>query len=171
MVTHSCLTYARLSTHAKTATHLPWQLPPEYAATVSRRPEICPHKWVEPLDFQRSKPRHDCTRQRCPSFGDRSRTQDSPKANGCNIALVSFLAFQNQPEIARYKRMKPMDYTGVSTGLEADTIGLTSDSKAGITTLSRKPHQAILEAKTATHLHLWRVSHAFKWIPEASPKR
>lgn len=134
--------------------HFPWQLPSEYGATVSRRPEICLHKLVEPLDFQRSKPRHDCTRQRCPSFGDRSRTQDSSKANGCNTALVSFLAFQNQPEIARYERMKPMDYTGVFTGLEADTIGLTSDSKAGITTLSRKPHQAILEAKTATHLHL-----------------
>lgn len=75
--------------------HLPWQLPPEYAATVSRRPEICLHKLVEPLDFQRSKPRHDCTRQRCPSFGDRSRTQDSSKANDRNIALVSVLAFQN----------------------------------------------------------------------------
>ena len=48
-----------------------------------------------------------------------------------------------------------MDYTGVFTGLEAHTIGLTSELKTEITTLSRKPHQAVLEAKTAAHLHLW----------------
>ena len=67
--------------------------------------------------------------------------------------------------------MKPMDYTGVFTGLEADTIGLTSESKAGITTLSRNPHQTVPEAKTAAHLHLWRVWHAFIRNPEASPKK
>jgi len=67
--------------------------------------------------------------------------------------------------------MKPMDYTGVFTGSEADTIGLTSELQAGITTLSRKPHQAVLEAKTAAQLHLWRTWHAFNRNPEASPKK
>lgn len=77
--------------------HLPWQLPPEYAATVSRRPEICLHKWVEPLDFQRSKPRHDCTRQRYPSFGDRSRTQVLPKPMAVTCASASLRLSKTSP--------------------------------------------------------------------------
>lgn len=64
-----------------------------------------------------------------------------------------------------------MDYTGVFTGLEADAIGLTSELQAGITTLSRKPHQAMLGAKIAAHIHLWRVWYAFNRNPEASPKK
>jgi hypothetical protein len=67
--------------------------------------------------------------------------------------------------------MKPMDYTGVFTGLEAHTIGSTSELKAGITTLSRKPHRSVLETKTAAHLHIWRAWYAFNKNSEASPKK
>jgi len=44
-------------------------------------------------------------------------------------ALVSVLAFQIQPEIAGYERMKLMEYTGVYTGDEANSTGPTSGNE------------------------------------------
>ena len=149
--------------------HFPWQLPPEYAATVSHRPEICLHKWVEPLDFQRSKPRHDCTRQRCPSFGDRSLVPTIiPKPQH---ALVSVLVLQNQPEIAGYERMKLMEYTGVHTGDEANSIGRTSEMKSGNYSIDKKATSEATPRKQPTHSQLQSAWRAFERYSEASPKK
>lgn len=154
MVTHSCLTaltYARLSTHAKTATiSLATSIPAYAATTVSRRSRMCLHKRVEPLDFQRSKPRYDCTRQRCPSFGDRSLAPTIlPKPMAATCASVS-LSLSNP---ARDRWIWTNEAHGIHRSLYRRRSQFDwpdfRKRKAGITALARKPHRRRLSGKIA----------------------
>jgi hypothetical protein len=67
---------------------------------------------------------------------------------------VSVLALQNQSEIAEYERMKPMDYTGVYTGDEANSIGSTPESKRGNYSIEKKATSEATTRKNPTHSQL-----------------
>ena len=86
-------------------------------------------------------------------------------------ALVSVLAFQIQPEIAGYERMKLMEYTGVYTGDEANSIGRTSEMKSGNYSIDKKATSEATPRKQPTHSQLQSAWRAFERYSEASPKK
>jgi hypothetical protein len=152
MVTHLCLTCARMSTHAKTATI-------SLATSIRIRRYCVSHGGLEFVFTNRSS--HwilrgvnpvtivlvkDIQLSEIGVLYPRLLQSERPQH-----ALVSVLVFQTQSEIAGYERMKLMDPTGVYTGGEAQFHWLNFRiEKRESTALRRKPHRMRTPEKNPT---------------------